>query len=85
MVYVFGSRLYGKVDNVKGLFHVATKFGHFDYFPLFPMGSWVYQKTPYRKVVIVTADFVTGHHVAGAFRAGFTGVGGEIVKIISTG
>ena len=41
MVYVFGSRLYGKVDNVKGLFHVATKFGHFDYFPLFPMGSWL--------------------------------------------
>jgi hypothetical protein len=41
MIYVWGSRLYGKVDNVKGLFHVATKFGHFDYFPLIPMGSWV--------------------------------------------
>ncbi len=49
----------------------------------FPMGSWVYQKTPYRKLVIMTADFVTGHHVAGAFRAGFTGAGGEIVKEIS--
>lgn len=41
MIYVWGSRLYGKVDNVKGLFHVATKFGHFDYIPLIPMGSWV--------------------------------------------
>jgi hypothetical protein len=41
MVYVVGSRLYGKVDEVKGLGHVATKFGHFDYFPLFPMGSWL--------------------------------------------
>jgi hypothetical protein len=41
MIYVWGSRLYGKVDNVKGLFYVATKFGHFDYFPLIPMGSWV--------------------------------------------
>ena len=41
MVFVFGSRLYGKVDNVKGLFYVATKFGHFDYFPLFPAGSWI--------------------------------------------
>jgi hypothetical protein len=41
MAVVFGSRLYGKVDHVKGLFHVATKFGHLDYFPLFPMGSWV--------------------------------------------
>jgi hypothetical protein len=41
MIYVWGSRLYGKVDHVKGLFHVATKFGHFDYFPLIPMGSWV--------------------------------------------
>src|SRR5262245_65837116 len=30
----------------------------------------------------MTADFVTGHHVAGAFRAGFTGAGGEIVKEI---
>jgi len=48
----------------------------------FPMGSWVYQKTQYRKLVIMTADFVTGHHVAGAFRAGFTGAGGEIVKEI---
>jgi hypothetical protein len=41
MIYVFGSRLYGKVDEVKGLGHVATKFGHFDYFPFVPMGTWL--------------------------------------------
>ena len=46
MIYVVGSRLYGKCDEVKGLFHVATKFGHFDYIPLIPMGSWlVFEKT----------------------------------------
>ena len=41
MVIVWGSRLYGKVDVVPGLFHVATKFGHLWYIPLIPMGSCV--------------------------------------------
>ena len=36
MVFVFGSRLYGKVDEVPGIGHVATKFAHFDYMPLVP-------------------------------------------------
>jgi hypothetical protein len=41
MIFVFGSRLYGKVDVVPGLFHVETRFGHFDYVPLFPLESFV--------------------------------------------
>lgn len=41
MFFVWGSRLYGKVDEVPGMFHVATKFGHLWYFPLIPMGSHV--------------------------------------------
>jgi hypothetical protein len=46
MIYIVGSRLYGKCDEVKGVFHVATRFGHFDYIPLIPMGSWlVFEKT----------------------------------------
>ena len=41
MAFVFGSRLYGKVDVVPGLFHVATKFYHFDYIPLIPVEGWL--------------------------------------------
>ncbi len=39
MILIWGSRLYGRVDEGPGLFHVATKFGHLWYFPLIPMGS----------------------------------------------
>jgi hypothetical protein len=41
MVIVWGSRLYGKVDVVPGLFHVATRFGHVYYLPLIPLQSFV--------------------------------------------
>ena len=41
MVIVWGSRLYGKVDEVPGFFHVATRFGHIYYLPLIPMKSFV--------------------------------------------
>ena len=41
MFFVFGSRLMGKVDEVPGLFHVATKFGHINFLPLIPMQSYV--------------------------------------------
>lgn len=41
MIIIFGSRLYGKVDEVPGLFHVATRFGHAWYLPLIPMGSYL--------------------------------------------
>ncbi len=40
-ILIWGSRLYGKVDRVADLFHVATKFGHLWYIPLLPLGSWV--------------------------------------------
>src|SRR3954466_4220447 len=38
---IFGSRLTGKVDEVPGLFHVATRFGHVYYLPLFPLQSYI--------------------------------------------
>lgn len=41
MFFVFGSRLMGKVDEVPGLFHVATKFWHINFLPLVPMQSYV--------------------------------------------
>lgn len=40
-VVVHGSGLYGRIDRVEGLFHVATKFGHLYYVPLFPVESWL--------------------------------------------
>ena len=48
----------------------------------FAMGGWIHKNTPYRKMVIVAADIVAGHDVAGAFRAGFSAPGGTIVKEI---
>jgi hypothetical protein len=38
---IFGNRLYGKVDQVPGLFHVATQFFHLNYVPLIPTGSYL--------------------------------------------
>src|SRR4051812_50211547 len=45
MIYIFGSRLYGKVDQVPGVFHVATKFGHLNFIPLIPMESYIVLST----------------------------------------
>jgi hypothetical protein len=41
MFFVYGSRFMGKVDEVPGLFHVATKFAHVNYIPLIPLESYV--------------------------------------------
>ncbi len=41
MIFIFGHRLYGKVDAIPGVGHVATKFFHFDYVPLVPTESWL--------------------------------------------
>jgi len=40
-VFIYGSRLFGKVDAVPGLGHVATKFGHLNYLPLIPLEGWL--------------------------------------------
>jgi hypothetical protein len=40
MYIVWGSRFYGKVDEVPGLCHVATQFGHVYYIPLIPVGTY---------------------------------------------
>lgn len=41
MIVVFGSTLYGRVESVPGVCHVATRFLHFFFVPLFPTGSWL--------------------------------------------
>ncbi len=41
MIVVWGTRLYGKVDEVPGMFHVATQFFYLQYVPLVPMGSYL--------------------------------------------
>ncbi len=48
----------------------------------FNMGTWVFKKTPYRKLVIMASDFVAGRHSAEGFMAAFRAAGGEIVKEI---
>src|SRR4030095_4688962 len=39
MIVFFGTRKYGKVDHVPGLFYVATDFFYVQFVPLFPTGS----------------------------------------------
>jgi len=41
MYFAAGLSLYGKVDQVPGLFHVATKFFHLNHLPLLPTGSFL--------------------------------------------
>jgi hypothetical protein len=41
MVIVWGTTHAGKVDEVPGMFHVVTQFGHLYYIPLIPTGSYV--------------------------------------------
>ena len=39
MVIIWGSSLYGRCDEIPGLGHVATNFGHLYYIPLIPTKS----------------------------------------------
>jgi len=41
MLIIYGTRLYGRVDAVPGLFFVATRFFHIFWIPLVPLGSHV--------------------------------------------
>ena len=38
---VFGTRLYGRVDMVPGLFYVATRFFHICWIPIIPLGTQI--------------------------------------------
>ena len=39
MIVFFGTRQYGKVDHVPGLFYIATNFFYLQFVPLFPTGT----------------------------------------------
>jgi hypothetical protein len=41
MLVIHGTSLYGKVDQVKGLFHVATLFFHINWVPVIPQKSYL--------------------------------------------
>jgi hypothetical protein len=41
MIYIFGTRCFGKVDHVPGQFYVATRFFHVNFVPLIPLGSYI--------------------------------------------
>lgn len=40
MIVIWGTKLYGKVDEIEGLGHVATQFGHLFWIPLIPLNSY---------------------------------------------
>ena len=72
---IWGTRLFGKVDEVPGLFHVATSFFHIWYVPLVPLGSHlVFEQTGegWQGVPVglslksVTVAWVRGFAAAGA-------------------
>src|SRR5205807_1455815 len=44
MIFVSGKRLCGKVDQVPGLFHVATRFLHIYWIPLCPTQTFLIAK-----------------------------------------
>ena len=46
MVIIHGSRLYGKVDQVPGLFYVATMFFYVQFIPLIPYQSFLILDSP---------------------------------------
>jgi hypothetical protein len=41
MFVIFGTRNYGKVDHVPGLFYVATSFFHINFIPLIPVTTYI--------------------------------------------
>jgi hypothetical protein len=41
MIFIFGVRLFGKVDVVPGRFHVATEFYHIQFVPIVPMQTYL--------------------------------------------
>jgi hypothetical protein len=41
MIFIFGLRLFGRVDAVPGRFHVATEFYHVQFLPIVPMQTWL--------------------------------------------
>ena len=46
------------------------------------MGAWIVKYTPYRRMIVMAADFAGGRHSVEAFMAGFRAAGGEIVAEI---
>ena len=43
---IWGTRLFGKCDRVKGAFYVATTFFHLWFFPLIPTKTWLVLDQP---------------------------------------
>ena len=44
----------------------------------YPMGAWLMRNTPYRRMLVMAADFAGGRHSVEAFMAGFRAAGGAI-------
>ena len=46
----------------------------------YTMAKWVYKNTPYRNVVLSSADWAAGHDSMDGFKAGFQEAGGKVIK-----
>lgn len=81
MVVIWGSGMYGKVDEVPGVCHVATRFGHLYYVPLIPLGSFA--------VISQNGDDIQGASLPLSFKSIITAwlraalvIGGAILVIM---
>lgn len=80
MAGVHGEHMYGYVDRVPGLCHVATQFFHINFVPLFPLGTYLIleganpQQGPQGKRIPMSAKSV----LLGYFR-GWVGLGAIVL------
>lgn len=84
MVFIYGQRLYGKIDAA-GESYIATKFAHMWYLPLFPVGSVLVHKSTSNGYESVPIAFNWRSMLAGYMRMwGAVGVGFALIALVST-
>lgn len=91
MIFIWGSRLYGKSEQVKGMWHVATRFGHLWFIPLFPVSGSFVVLGGEQGVSIpicgksVLATYLRGWGIPLAMVLGIVGVAGIAAQQIASG
>ena len=86
MLLIWGSRLYGRIHDVAGLFHVATRFGHIYYIPLLPDGSYAVFKDEDGQPVAVKIRFRIKSWLTAWLRAllSISVLSGAIISLVYT-
>ena len=80
MLIIWGTRLYGRCDEVGGMFHIATRFFHVWYIPLIPMGSVVVLERSANSWRGVSVG-LSGKSVFAAYARGWSFVGAVLLFI----